>query len=220
MRLHELADGKAVAREAATRIAAAEAEAGERFAICLSGGSTPQTMYEILASDEFASRLHWSRWHVFFGDERQVPLNDDRSNYANARRGLLDRVPIPHGQIHPLTDANQYEGLLRAFFGERCDFDVLLLGMGDDGHTASLFPGSVSLLEEERWVIEPPDVVAGMARLTLTLPALREARRTFFLVSGAGKHDALNRVRAGEALPSGMLPDADWLVDRAAAESM
>ena len=79
---------------------------------------------------------------MFFGDERQVPLDDDRSNYANARCDLLDLVPIPHGQIHPLTDADQYEGLLRAFFGERCDFDVLLLGMGDDGHTASLFPGS------------------------------------------------------------------------------
>jgi 6-phosphogluconolactonase len=216
MRLHELADGEAVAREAATRIAAADADSGERFAICLSGGSTPQTMYGMLASDEFASRMHWKRWHVFFGDERQVPLDDDRSNYANARRELLDRVPIPHGQIHPLTDADQYEGMLRSFFGARCDFDVLLLGMGDDGHTASLFPGSISLMEEERWVIEPPDVVGGMARYTLTLPALSAARRTFFLVSGAGKHDALRRVRAGEALPSGMVTDADWLVDRAA----
>jgi len=216
MRLHELADGEAVAREAADRIAAADAEAGERFAICLSGGSTPKALYGILASDEFASRLHWPRWHVFFGDERRVPLDDERSNYANARWDLLDRVPIPHGQIHPLTDADQYEGLLRAFFGERCDFDVLLLGMGDDGHTASLFPGSISLREEERWVIEPPDVVGGMARLTLTLPALRAARRTFFLVSGAAKHDALRRVRGGEPLPSGLLPGADWLVDRAA----
>ena len=216
MKLHELADAKAVAREAATRIAAADAAAGKRFAICLSGGSTPQTMYGILASDEFASRLHWDRWHVFFGDERQVPLGDERSNYGNARRELLDRVPIPHGQIHPLTDADQYEGLLRSFFGDRCDFDVLLLGMGDDGHTASLFPGSVALLEDERWVIAPPDVVEGMARYTLTLPALKAARQTYFLVSGAAKHDALERVRAGEALPSGMLPDADWLVDSAA----
>jgi 6-phosphogluconolactonase len=218
MRIHELADAEGVAREAASRIAAAEAAAGERFAICLSGGSTPQALYRLLASDEYAPRLHWERWHVFFGDERQVPLDDDRSNYANARRDLLDLVPVPAGQIHPLTDADQYEGLLRAFFGERCDFDVLLLGMGDDGHTASLFPGSVSLMEEERWVIEPPDVVGGMARLTLTLPALRAARRTLFLVSGAGKHDALSRVRGGEPLPSGMLPDADWLVDWAALE--
>jgi 6-phosphogluconolactonase len=119
--------------------------------------------------------------------------------------------------VHPLTDADEYEGLLRSFFGERPDFDLLYLGMGDDGHTASLFPGSISLHEHERWVIDPPDVVQGMARHTFTLPALSAARRTLFLVSGEAKAPALARIRAGEQLPASMVPGAEWLVDRAAA---
>jgi 6-phosphogluconolactonase len=191
--------------------------AGERFAVALAGGSTPQAVYRLLAGEGYAERIAWERWHVFFGDERQVPLDDARSNYGQARAALLEHVPIPAGRVHPLVDADQYEGLLRAFFGEAPDFDVLLLGMGDDGHTASLFPRSVSLLEDERWVVEPPDVVQGMRRLTLTLPALNAARRTLFLVTGAGKADALARVRAGEPLPSGLVQHAEWHVDAAAA---
>ena len=216
MNLRVLADAPAVARAAADEITAASTAAGERFAICLSGGSTPKATFELLAG-EYSDRVGWSRWHVFFGDERRVPLDDERSNYHNARVALLDRVPIPAGQIHPLTDADQYEGLLRAFFGEAPRFDVQLLGMGEDGHTASLFPGSISLREQERWVIAPPDVVAGMARLTLTLPALNAARRTMFLVAGPAKADALSRIRAGEELPAGMVEGAEWLVDEAAA---
>ena len=156
MNARVLPDAAALARAAAELVLEAEATAGERFAICLTGGSTPQATHRLLASDEFRGRADWSRWHVFFGDERHVPLDDPRSNYFNARESLLDHVPIPAGQIHPLTDADQYEGLLRAFFGEAPRFDLLMLGMGDDGHTASLFPGSVSLLESERWVIAPP----------------------------------------------------------------
>src|SRR4029078_1204347 len=171
----------------------------------------------LLASDEYRNRIEWERWHVFFGDERQVPLNDPRSNFGTARESLLRHVPIPGTRVYPMTDANEYEGLMRAFFGESPMFDLLLLGMGDDGHTASLFPGSIALLEEERWVIAPPDVVQGMARLTLTLPALNAARRTIFLVSGASKADALRRIRSGEQLPAGMVRGAEWLVDEAAA---
>jgi 6-phosphogluconolactonase len=216
MRLHVHADAEAAARAVAEEIAAASAAAGERFAIALAGGSTPQAAYALLAQGPLGERIDWRRWHVFFGDERQVPLDDPRSNYRNAREALLDRVPIPSGQIHPFTSADTYEGLLRAFFGERPDFDLLLLGMGDDGHTASLFPGSIALLEEERWAIEPPDVVGGMARLTLTLPALNAARRRLFLVSGAAKADALERVRSGGDVPAAQVRDADWHVDRAA----
>ena len=161
MNARVLPDPEALARAATELVLEAEAAAGERFAICLTGGSTPQATHRLLASDEFRGRADWSRWHVFFGDERQVPLDDPRSNYFNARESLLDHVPIPAGQIHPLTDADQYEGLLRAFFGEAPRFDLLMLGMGDDGHTASLFPGSVSLLESERWVIAPPGRGAG-----------------------------------------------------------
>jgi 6-phosphogluconolactonase len=213
--LRVLSDAAAVARAAADEIIAASAAAGERFAICLSGGSTPQAMYRLLAGDD-RDRVDWARWHVFFGDERRVPPDDPNSNYGNACVALLDRVPIPEGQIHPLTDADQYEGLLRAFFGESPRFDLLMLGMGDDGHTASLFPGSISLREEERWVIAPPDVVKGLARLTLTLPALNAARRALFLVAGKDKADALRRIEAGEELPAGMVRGAEWLVDEAA----
>jgi len=216
MNIRVLSDGDAVARAAADAIADASDAAGERFAIALSGGSTPKATYALLAGDPYRDRIDWSRWHVFFGDERRVPLDDERSNYRNAREALLSRVPIPEAQIHPLTDADVYEGLLRAFFGEAPAFDLLMLGMGDDGHTASLFPGSISLLEQERWVIAPPDVVQGMERLTLTLPALNAARRTIFLVSGAAKAGALARIRAGEQLPAGMVQHAEWLVDEAA----
>jgi len=219
MNARVLPDAEALARASAELVLEAEAAAGERFAICLTGGSTPQATHRLLASDEYRGRADWSRWHVFLGDERRVPLDDPRSNYQNARESLLDHVPIPAGQIHPLTDADQYEGLLRAFFGEAPRFDLLMLGMGDDGHTASLFPGSVSLLESERWVIAPPDVVQGMSRLTLTLPALDAARRTVFLVAGAAKADPIRRISAGEQLPAGMVRGAEWLLDEAAALS-
>jgi 6-phosphogluconolactonase len=212
-----LPDAEAVARAAADAFVTAVAGAGERAAVCLSGGSTPQAAHRLLASPEYAARVDWRRVHVFFGDERRVPLADERSNYRNACESLLDHVPVPASQVHPLTDADQYEGLLRAFFGERPAFDLLYLGMGDDGHTASLFPGSIALLEEERWVIDPPDVVAGMRRHTLTLPALNAARRTLFLAVGSAKAGPLARIRGGEPLPAGMVTGAEWLVDEAAA---
>lgn len=217
MNLTVLPDGVAVARAAADVFVAAVAAAGDRAAVCLSGGSTPQAAHRLLASSEYAGRVDWGRVHVFFGDERRVPLDDERSNFHAAREALLDHVPVPESQVHPLTDADQYEALLRAFFGERPAFDLLYLGMGDDGHTASLFPGSISLLEQERWVIDPPDVVAGMRRHTLTLPALNAARRTLFLAVGPAKAEPLARIRSGEPLPAGMVTGAEWLVDEAAA---
>jgi 6-phosphogluconolactonase len=210
------ADGAEVARRAADAFVEAAAS-GDRPAIVLSGGSTPQALHRLLASPEYAGRVDWPRVNLFFGDERQVPLDDPRSNYHAARETLLDHVPVDPAKVHPLTNADEYEGLLRSFFGERPDFDLLYLGMGDDGHTASLFPGSVSLREDERWVIDPPDVVQGMARHTFTFPALSAARRTLILVSGEAKAGALARIRAGEQLPAGMVPGAEWLVDRAAA---
>ena len=219
MNVTVLPDPVAVARQAAEAFVEAVSQAGERPAVCLSGGSTPHAAHTLLASPEFSERVDWGRLHVFFGDERQVPLDDERSNYYSARKALLDHVPVAERNVHPLTDADQYEGLLRAFFGGRAEFDLLFLGMGDDGHTASLFPGSISLLEQERWVIDPPDVVAGMARHTLTLPALTAARRTLFLVTGANKAPALRRIRGGEPLPAGMVPAAEWFVDVAAVST-
>jgi 6-phosphogluconolactonase len=214
-----LPDPVSVARQAAEAFVEAVAAAGERPAVCLSGGSTPHAAHALLASPEFSERVDWERLHVFFGDERQVPLDDPRSNYRAASESLLDHVPVPAHNVHPLTDADQYEALLRAFFGDRPRFDLLFLGMGDDGHTASLFPGSISLLEQERWVIDPPDVVAGMARHTLTLPALAAAARTLFLVTGAAKAPALARIRGGEPLPAGMVQGAEWFVDVAAVSA-
>jgi 6-phosphogluconolactonase len=216
MNLTVCADGAEVARRAADAFVEAAA-AGDRPAIVLSGGSTPQALHRLLASPEYAGRVDWPRVNVFFGDERRVPLDDPRSNYHAARETLLDHVPVDPAKVHPLTDADEYEGLLRSFFGERPDFDLLYLGMGNDGHTASLFPGSVSLREDERWVIDPPDIVEGMARHTFTFPALSAARRTLILVAGEAKAEAFARIRAGEQLPAGMVPGAEWLVDRAAA---
>jgi 6-phosphogluconolactonase len=215
MNLTVCRDGADLARRAADAFVEA-ATAGDRPALCLTGGSTPQAMHRLLAAPEYAGRVNWPRLNVFFGDERQVPLDDPRSNYRAACETLLDHVPVDPAKVHPLTNADEYEGLLRSFFGDRPDFDLLFLGMGDDGHTASLFPGSVSLHEDERWVIDPPDVVQGMARHTLTFPALSAARRTIFLVSGTAKAPALARIRAGEQLPAGMVPGAEWFVDEAA----
>jgi 6-phosphogluconolactonase len=214
-----LPDAAAVASAAADAVVESCAGAGERFAICLAGGSTPQAVYRLLASDNYRDRVDWARWHVFFGDERQVPLNDPRSNYGNARESLLRHVPIPGAQIHPITDPDEYEGLMRAFFGESPDFDLLLLGMGDDGHTASLFPDSLSLREEQRWVVAPSEVVQGMSRFTLTLPALNAARRKLFLVCGPAKAAALARIELGERLPAALVEGAEWLVDEAARGS-
>jgi 6-phosphogluconolactonase len=214
-----LADAEALARAAADVVVETSAAAGERYAICLAGGSTPQAVYRLLASDEYRDRIEWERWHVFFGDERQVPLNDPRSNFGNARESLLRHVPIPGTRVYPMTDANEYEGLLRAFFGESPAFDLLLLGMGDDGHTASLFPDSLSLREEQRWVVAPAEVVQGLSRFTLTLPALNAARRTLFLVCGPAKAAALARIEQGERLPAALIEGAEWLVDEAARGS-
>jgi 6-phosphogluconolactonase len=218
--LHVHADADAAVRAVAGAIRDASHAPVERFAIALAGGSTPQAAYRVLAASPYAEEVAWHRWHVFFGDERKVPLDDERSNYRQACESLLDHVPIPSNHVHALVDPEIYEGLLRSFFGEAPDFDVLLLGMGADGHTASLFPGSIALLERERWVIEPPDVVEGMARLTLTLPALLSARRTLFLVTGEAKAGALARIAAGEPLPAGMIPGAEWHVDTAAASEL
>jgi 6-phosphogluconolactonase len=212
-----LPDPAAVARAAAEVVVEASAAAGDRFAVCLTGGSVPRMLYRLLATPQYAERIDWARWDVFYGDERQVPLHDaEASNHGAAHIALLDHVPVAAARIHTMTDADQYEGLLRAYFGEAPRFDLLLLGLGPDGHVASLFPGSVSLLEEERWVIEPPDVVGGMERITLTLPALNAARRTLFMACGPGKHAAIARIRAGEHLPAALVRNAAWLVDEPA----
>lgn len=173
--------------------------------IVLSGGSTPRTLYGLLAS-QFQAQIPWAHVHVFWGDERYVPPEDSRSNYRMAKETLLDHVPCPAANIHKMPThfsnaddaARAYEGTLRSHFvGARPDFDIVLLGLGDDGHTASLFPGSLALLERTRWVVAAEVSAEPPVRLTLTLPALRAATAVHVLAAGSNKAHALQHVLRG-----------------------
>jgi 6-phosphogluconolactonase len=223
----------AAAEEWRARALAATAESG-RFAVALAGGSTPRALYALLADPgaPYREALPWASTHVFFGDERAVPPTHPESNHAMAHDALLARVPIPAANVHrirgeedPEAAARAYEGELRAFFGPSPHFDLVLLGMGADGHTASLFPGSPALDETSRLVVAPLVPALGVRRITLTLHALDAAARVVFLVSGASKGAALARVLSGgcgpEALPAARVRPRGgavlWLVDRAAA---
>jgi len=207
---------------------------GDPFNLCLSGGSTPKTLYDRLAEPRFRDRFPWAGTHLFFGDERFVPPDDPLSNYRMVREALLDRAPIPEANIHPVPtegldperSAAAYEQVLKRFHGsDRLDpgrplFDVTLLGLGEDGHTASLFPGTAVLEERTRWVAA---VIGAKAepRITLTYPALESSRHTVFLVTGAGKRDMLQRLTAGDqTLPAARINPIGSLVvfcDSAAA---
>jgi 6-phosphogluconolactonase len=230
------ADAAALAQAAATRMLARLAAADGRLAVCLTGGSSPERLYQLLAAEPFRGALAWERIHGFWGDDRFVPASDPRSNSAMARRLLLDRVPAPSGNLHAIpTDAanpdeaaRRYEAELRGFYGaDRLDsgrplFDVVLMGVGDDGHTASLFPGRAELDETARWVVGVAE--AGLApfvpRVTLTLPALASTREMMFLVSGRGKREVMTRLLSGADLPAARAyaqGELVWLVDRDAA---
>ena len=173
--------------------------------IVLAGGNTPRTLYRLLAS-EFRPLVPWASMHVFWGDERYVPPEDSRSNYGMAKEALLDHVPCPAANIHPMPThfpsadaaARDYERTLRNHFVEQWPrFDIVLLGLGDDGHTASLFPGSLALAERTRWVVAAQAPVEPHLRLTLTLPALTRARAVFVVVAGPAKAEALQHVLEG-----------------------
>jgi 6-phosphogluconolactonase len=219
-----------LARAAAARFTASAREAiaeRGRFVVALAGGSTPRPAYERLASEPFSRHIDWARVHVFWSDERCVPPDDPGSNYRMAREALLRRVPIPDQNVHrvrgeqlPDRAASSYQAELSSVLkGDR--FDLILLGMGADGHTASLFPGT-SVLNERRALVRAvyPDPGRGW-RVTLTLPVINAARQVLFLVVGAEKAAALAGMRAGRRLPAGRVRPADgeliWLVDRAAA---
>jgi 6-phosphogluconolactonase len=225
-------DSEDLAHRAAEWIAGLAAESDGRFAICLSGGSTPRHLYQLLAQRPFRDRMPWDRVHWFWGDERFVPWDHPDSNYGMARTALLAQAPIPVANIHgietngaPAEAAGAYERRLKSYFGAdaldpaRPLFDVLLLGLGPDGHTASLFPGTEVLGERRRWVAE---VVGAKpeARITLTYPTLDSSRHAAFLVAGADKREMLARALAGDpALPAARLDpvgDLTWFVDAAA----
>ena len=232
------ADAEATARAAAEHLLAiAESAPGERVAICLSGGSTPKRLYALLASPGFVERVPWARIHWFFGDDRVVPWDDPLSNVRTVREAFGHAAPVPATHLHFIPSdegveagARAYERTLQAFYGgERLDpdrplFDLVLLGLGSDGHTASLFPDKPALAERSAWVAPVPE--AGMEpfvpRITLTFPALASSRSVLFLVNGAGKRDALRRLAAGEDLPARHVESAGrltWYIDREAAEA-
>ncbi|SDA26942.1 6-phosphogluconolactonase [Methylobacterium sp. UNC378MF] len=233
---HVLKDPQAVAREAAERLIAACGESrSERIAISLSGGSTPKLLYGLLAGPDYATRVPWERIHWFFGDDRAVPWDDARSNVRMVREAFSHGSRIPPTHLHFIPSdlglevgARAYERTLLDFYGaERLDparplFDLVLLGLGEDGHTASLFPGKPAVDETHRLVAPVPE--AGLEpfvpRISLTLPALASSRHVLFLVTGAGKRAPLTRLAAGEDLPAGRVTSTGavaWLLDEAAA---
>ncbi len=210
-----LADAAAVSHHVAEWLLEKALAKQGAFALGLSGGSTPKTLYELLATNPFRDRFPWDRTHVFFGDERFVPPDHPDSNYRMAREAMLAHVPIPDAQVHPWQtsgdpehSALHYADTLKRFYGSdtldpaRPLFDVQLLGLGEDGHTASLFPGVAALQERMAWTA----AVIGAKpepRLTLTYPVLDSAHAVAFLAVGAGKRDILARAIAGDpALPA------------------
>jgi 6-phosphogluconolactonase len=186
-----------------------------RFAIALSGGSTPRLLYQTLAAEPYLDSFPWQHVHWFWGDERFVPHSDPESNFRMASDAMLALTPVLHAQMHPIPTvgvtpeeaADAYQSELRTFYGAdflsagHKLFDIVLLGLGEDGHTASLFPGSPALQERERWTAVADK--GGQTRITLTYPALESCDHAAFLVSGASKRDILARVIGGdESLPA------------------
>lgn len=227
-------DADALAEAAAQRLIARVTSHPDRVAICLTGGSSPQRLYQLLATEPYRSRVPWARTHWFIGDERFVPLTDPLSNMGTARRLFLDRCapvdhihPIPTNLATPAEAADRYEATLKSFYGEaqidpsRPLFDVVLMGVGPDGHTASLFPDNPELNEAKRWVVDVDmaAVVPFVPRVTLTLPTLAASHEMMFLVNGSDKRAVLERVLTDPSLPAARacsLNETTWLVDAAA----
>ncbi len=228
------ADPAELAKMAAERLIARIIANGHRVAICLSGGSSPKQMFELLATDAWRIRIPWDRVHWFIGDDRFVPFSDVRNNMAMAREAFLDRC-APPANVHPIEvdsdspveAAHRYERELKSFYGvDQLDparplFDLVMLGAGPDGHTASIFPGYPAENETKRWVTEVPKahVAPFVPRVTLTLPALASCHEMMFEASGAGKRAILTRIFDGEDLPATRARsqgETVWLVDRAA----
>lgn len=221
--IHISKDLESLSRGAAEEfvsLAALARPRGAPFTAALSGGSTPKRFCELLATPEFSSRVRWADVQLFQVDERCVPPADDRSNYKMIREALLDRVSgihfsrmeaeQPDREAASRKYADQLRAVLRADAEGWPRFDVIYLGMGDDGHTASLFPGSAALAEQERAVV--PNYVAkfGMYRLTLTMPVINAAARAVFLVAGRGKAERIKEVLGAPAGSAPQFP-AQWV---------
>jgi 6-phosphogluconolactonase len=238
--IHISPNPQALAEEAARRFAilAREAFAARgRFVVALSGGSTPKVLLRLLALPPYRETLDWGRIHVAWGDERRVPPDDAQSNYRMAREALLAHVPIPVGNVRRMPAENSdhewaaadYEATLRTLFGDESPrFDLIHLGLGTEGHTASLFPGSPALAERERWVAAPFVEKLDAHRITLTPPVLNAAREVQFLAAGKDKaaivRDILHAPHNPTELPAQIVaPTAGrlvWLLDTAAAQEL
>ena len=223
---------EAAAKESAREVNAAVNSRGQCL-ISLSGGHTPSRMYELWAT-QLRDEIPWAKVHFFWGDERFVAAGDPKSNYRMAKLNLLDRVPVPPDNVHaiatnftaPEEAAQAYERTLREFFGDAGPtFDVLFLGMGAEGHTASLFPESPALREEKRWVVGVRAPVDPPLRVSVTFPVLRRARLTYFLVAGADKRPIIEILKsdpkgAARKLPVALLQPAGkaiWFLDKVAS---
>ncbi len=215
----------------------------DRFTIALSGGSTPKKLNLLLASDPFKNRIDWQKLHVFWGDERYVPFTDERNNAKMAFDTLLDHVPVPKSQIHimrtdidPQESAKEYEVILKDYFPEVASnltsdvsrfttFDLILLGLGDNSHTLSLFPGEDVIHEKDRWVRSVFVKEINMQRITLTAPVVNLSRRIAFLVSGQDKAEAVTHILSDhynpDTYPAQVIKplhgELFWFLDEAAA---
>ena len=208
----------------------------ERFIVALSGGQTPRRLYEMLAGPPFRDAVAWDKTHIFWGDERCVPADDQRSNAVMAREALLDHVPIPVEQVHPILchgmpdqSAQQYKGVLQDFFaGGPPVFDLILLGLGENGHTASLFPQAEILKDETAWTASVYVKTQDMYRVTIMPALINQARMVVFLVSGDAKASVLKEVftepeepfRLPVQLVRPRTGELIWLVDKAAAAQL
>lgn len=239
------ADADALAQAAAVDLAKlAQATVAERgiFTLSLAGGSTPKKLYSLLATDPAYRAIPWEKTHLFFGDERHVPPDDADSNYRMVRESLLVSGLVPEANVHrmkaEMPDANQtasaYESEMQKFFDEKMRqngfprFDLILLGMGPDGHTASLFPESPGLKEKSRWVISNPVEKFKTDRITFTFPVLNAARMIHLFVAGKDKADMIRQVLGPDQnhppYPVQLVKPVDgakiWMLDRAAAAQL
>jgi 6-phosphogluconolactonase len=228
-------DPEALAHRVAQWVVDLACHSSGRFSVCLAGGSTPRRLYEMLAQAPLRDVLPWPRIHWFWGDERFVPWDHPDSNYGMVQKAMLAHVPVPPENVHGIADkgtlaeaAAAYQQTLQSYYGgESLDparplFDIVLLGMGPDGHTASLFPGKPALEEKRRWVapVPEPGLNPHVPRVTLTYPVLESSRSIAFGAAGTDKHAMMQRVLAGEReLPSARVRPVGelvWFIDKAA----
>jgi 6-phosphogluconolactonase len=229
-------DNAELGRQSAERfsqLARESVEVSGRFTVTLSGGSTPKHLYSLLATPAYKERIPWNNVHLFWGDERCVPPNHPESNFGMVQEALLSKIKIPAENIHrmagerePQAAASEYEKHLQEFFGLRGGalprFNLNLLGIGEDGHTASLFPGSGALNETRRLVVAPFIEKLNTYRLTLTLPVLNHGAENWFLITGSSKAAALKEILSGSPeLPAAKVQPVDgrliWFITQDAA---